>query len=123
MKSLDFNFVTSGKILTFGKEIIKAVNVNLGQVENKELKIIVILLCIGVYVLYRILQRNIMPSSSFYNGSFHLSSTSSKSSQLGNLEVTALPVELDNGNIKVGNIQFDPAHILGKGCEGTFVYK
>ena len=24
---------------------------------------------------------------------------------------------------KVGNIQFDPTTVLGKGCEGTFVYK
>ena len=47
----------------------------------------------------------------------------SNGSQGGNFEVTALPYELKNGNVKVGNIVFDPSHILGKGCEGTFVYK
>jgi hypothetical protein len=50
------------------------------------------------------------------------SSVGSNSSAL-NHEVTALPLELDNGTIKVGHIYFDPAIILGKGCEGTFVYK
>ena len=38
-------------------------------------------------------------------------------------EVTAVPVELANGEVKVGNITFDPGEVLGKGCEGTFVYK
>ena len=38
-------------------------------------------------------------------------------------EVTAHPEMLENGTVKVGNIQFDPATVLGKGCEGTFVYK
>ena len=123
LKSFNVTFVTSKEFLLFGKEVIKCVNVNLGQVENKELKIIVVLLCIGIYVLFRIMQKNLVPSSSFYNGSFHLSSTGSRSSQIGTMEVTALPVELDNGHIKVGNIQFDPTNILGKGCEGTFVYK
>ena len=123
LKSFNVTFVTSKEFLQFGKEVIKCVNVNLGQVENKELKIIVVLLCIGIYVLFRIMQKNLVPSSSFYNGSFHLSSTGSRSSQIGTMEVTALPVELDNGHIKVGNIQFDPTNILGKGCEGTFVYK
>merc|ERR1712051_1177058 len=41
----------------------------------------------------------------------------------GNFEVTALPYELEDGNIKVGNVIFDPTTILGKGCGGTFVYK
>ncbi len=59
-------------------------------------------------------------------GSFRMSSSSvgSTSSHAGtHYEVTATPVELDNGIVKVGNIFFDPGHILGKGCEGTFVYK
>ena len=48
---------------------------------------------------------------------------SNASHQGGPYEVTATAVELENGIVKVGNIFFDPAHILGKGCEGTFVYK
>jgi hypothetical protein len=37
--------------------------------------------------------------------------------------MTALPVELPDGQIKVGNISFHPGKVLGKGCEGTFVYQ
>jgi len=37
--------------------------------------------------------------------------------------MTALAVELPDGHIRVGNISFNPAKILGKGCEGTFVYQ
>ena len=40
-----------------------------------------------------------------------------------NYEITANPVELVTGEIKVGNLTFHPDIVLGKGCEGTFVYK
>ncbi len=32
-------------------------------------------------------------------------------------------MELEDGTVRVGSIFFDPAQILGKGCEGTFVFK
>ena len=55
---------------------------------------------------------------------FKMSSNSVGSSS-GNTpyEVTAHPEVLESGQVRVGNIQFDPSHVLGKGCEGTFVYK
>merc|ERR1712079_97758 len=31
--------------------------------------------------------------------------------------------KMEDGSVKVGNIQFDESVVLGKGCEGTFVYK
>lgn len=34
-----------------------------------------------------------------------------------------IPEEIDEGLVKVGKIIFDPKKVLGKGCEGTFVYK
>ena len=37
--------------------------------------------------------------------------------------MTATPVELASGEVKVGNITFDPTKVLGRGCEGTFVYQ
>ena len=122
LKSLNTTFLLSNSALNFAKELIKFSNVNLGKIENKELKLIVVLLIIGIYVLYRL---TLMRPNNFYGGSFRMSNSSvgSSGSQLGNMEVTALPVELENGHIKVGNIYFDPSHILGKGCEGTFVYK
>lgn len=120
IKNFNVTFVLSKDVLYFGKELVPLFKVYLGSVENKELKVIVVLLIIGVAVLVRIMQRN---ASGDKYGSFRMSSSSigSTSSQL--YEVSAHPVELDNGIIKVGNIFFDPTHILGKGCEGTFVYK
>lgn len=37
--------------------------------------------------------------------------------------VTAIAEELPDGSTRVGKILFDPYDILGKGCEGTFVFK
>ncbi|KAG7154594.1 Serine/threonine-protein kinase/endoribonuclease IRE1-like [Homarus americanus] len=37
--------------------------------------------------------------------------------------ITALAEELDNGTVSVGKIIFDPQQLLGKGCDGTFVFK
>ena len=124
LKSFNLTFVTSKEFLGFTQEAVKAANVTIGKIENKELKIIAILLFIGVAVLYRIMQKNSMFNGA-YTSTLRMSSSSigSNGSQLANIEVTALPVELENGHIKVGNIMFDPGHILGKGCEGTFVYK
>lgn len=38
-------------------------------------------------------------------------------------QITALPEELPGGHVKVGKISFHPDQLLGKGCEGTFVYR
>lgn len=57
----------------------------------------------------------------------HLSQGGSKNSNSSsgyyNSKVTAVAEELENGTIKVGKIIFNPSKILGKGCEGTFVYQ
>lgn len=37
--------------------------------------------------------------------------------------ITAIAEELPDGLMRVGKITFHPDHLLGKGCEGTFVYK
>ena len=81
LKTFNLTYILSKEMLTFTKEAIIATNVNIAQIENKELKIIVILLCIGVGVLYRILLKNSTGGSiygsyrysySFYN-SYHYS--------------------------------------------------
>lgn len=35
----------------------------------------------------------------------------------------AVPEDVGKGIVKVGKITFDTGQILGKGCEGTFVYR
>lgn len=37
--------------------------------------------------------------------------------------VTAIAEELSDGSIQVGKILFNSNEMLGKGCEGTFVFK
>lgn len=37
--------------------------------------------------------------------------------------VTAQVEELENGSVRVGKIEFDPLQLLGKGCDGTFVFQ
>ena len=53
--------------------------------------------------------------------------SSSRGSNLGNSggdgEITAIKELLDNGEIKVGKIRYNPDALLGTGCQGTFVYK
>lgn len=36
---------------------------------------------------------------------------------------TAVTEELPNGLVQIGKIIFHPEQLLGKGCEGTFVYR
>lgn len=56
-----------------------------------------------------------------------LSQNGSKSSQPGSVgkygPITAVAEELADGLMRVGKITFHPDHLLGKGCEGTFVYR
>lgn len=50
-------------------------------------------------------------------------SRTSQHSSYGSNNVTAVSEELPNGLVKVGKITFHPEQLLGKGCEGTFVYR
>ena len=56
-------------------------------------------------------------------GSYRVPSSVGSLSGPGNHEITANAIELPDGTVQVGKISFDPKLILGKGCEGTFVYK
>uniref|UniRef100_A0A034VU66 non-specific serine/threonine protein kinase n=1 Tax=Bactrocera dorsalis TaxID=27457 RepID=A0A034VU66_BACDO len=56
------------------------------------------------------------------NGSKTYSSSNKSSS--GNSNVNALDlIDLGDGNIRVGKISFNSNEVLGKGCEGTFVFR
>lgn len=51
-------------------------------------------------------------------------SRSSQQSSVGKYgPITAVAEELPDGLMRVGKITFHPEELLGKGCEGTFVYK
>lgn len=56
-----------------------------------------------------------------------LSQNGSRSSQIGSVgkngTITAIAEELPDGMVRIGKITFHPEQLLGKGCEGTFVYR
>ena len=79
-----------------------------------------------LHSLFQASRRNNTPAGSHgsHGGSYRLSQSSvGSTSSRTNHETTASPIELEDGRVEVGKITFDPAEILGKGCEGTFVYK
>ncbi|KAK9885458.1 hypothetical protein WA026_010953 [Henosepilachna vigintioctopunctata] len=88
--------------------------------ENKELQltIIVLIVCLVAMIFYVHLQVR-----EIYNLSQNGSRTSQPGSTGQNGSITAYSEELPNGMVKVGKISFHPDQLLGKGCEGTFVYR
>lgn len=89
------------------------------QQENKELKISLILMAGCVVAMFWYLQVQVRE---FQSQSRQNSQSSQKN--FGNVNsVTALAEELPNGMVKVGKIMFHPDQLLGKGCDGTFVYR
>lgn len=91
----------------------------LRQQENLGLKLTVILLVASVVILIylRVQDREYLRSSQGSN----ISNVSSNDSY--SHIVTAEAEDVGAGNIRVGKIIFNREEILGKGCEGTFVYK
>jgi len=105
-------------VLPMGKEAVT-------RVENKEMKLMVLVVLLTVLWFVRFVKIQFKKWDRGFNsnhGSNSMSHSSSVSS-FTNYQVSATPVELEDGSIKVGNISFNPGQVLGKGCEGTFVYK
>lgn len=91
----------------------------LNQQENKGIKFVLIVLIGLVIAMYWYLQMQVREIQ-------NLSQNGSKSGQ-GSMgrhgTVTAFAEELPDGLVRVGKITFHPEQLLGKGCEGTFVYR
>ncbi|XP_022905104.2 serine/threonine-protein kinase/endoribonuclease IRE1 [Onthophagus taurus] len=92
----------------------------LNQQDSKGLKLMVIILVGCVIAMFWYLQ---MQVREFQQWSQNGSRGSQNSSFERNGSITAMPEELENGIVRVGKILFNPEELLGKGCEGTFVYK
>ena len=141
LSTMDRTFLLSFDFFRFLTELLPMMKDNIQAWENKELKAIVILMIVIAFTLITINRNNqngIHASSRFSNSGITSGAVGSNSSVGSNgsrgsrnsssqrdvgHEVTAMPIELDDGTIKVGAINFNPDVILGKGCEGTFVYK
>ncbi|KAF5287499.1 hypothetical protein FQA39_LY04127 [Lamprigera yunnana] len=101
-------------------EHYKNIRVWINQQENKGLKLTVIILtgCIIAMVWHLHIQIREFQQQS-QNGS-----KGSQSSSYGrNGFISALPEEVEGGMVRIGKITFHPEELLGKGCEGTFVYR
>lgn len=91
--------------------------------EDKYLELVVIVLC-GVVIFLVFYLRNFMNEVRQQSKNGSQTGDRNGSSTGSNAAGDYSPLELlDNGDTKVGKIQFNPEDLLGKGCEGTFVFK
>lgn len=122
VKRMNISFVTSGRILRWWGAVMQMVWLWLfADIVN--FLIVIFMICLGGIgiILYRQAQgyaRLTQEMSSRRQWSQGSNNTGGSS---GN--ITAVAEELDNGSISVGKIIFDPQQLLGKGCDGTFVFK
>ncbi|KAL0110554.1 hypothetical protein PUN28_013865 [Cardiocondyla obscurior] len=98
----------------------------LSQQGNMDIVIVIpITLTIGTVVLWYLYKclhnKDQLSSQHTSQGGSRENSRSNYSGKSGSSIV--MPEEIGDGLVKVGKITFDTEQVLGKGCEGTFVYK
>lgn len=87
------------------------------QQENKSLKIAMALIIISMAALFCYVRGKMREIHQMSQGS-----RSGRGHESDSMIVTQ-PTELHGGGVRVGKITFFTNEVLGKGCEGTFVYK
>ena len=129
IKDLNTSFIFSREMIVFlGSQVIPLSRETVGDIENKEMKVALIIFVITAIWFIRFVKQQFRQWEQGFGrisnpNSNSMSNVSKGSVGNGNYEITATPIELDDGTIKVGNLSFNPLNVLGKGCEGTFVYK
>ena len=127
LKMFNTSFIFSKDLVTFiGSQVLPFSQEKVKEIENKEMKLsLIILILTAVWFIRFVKQQFKQWEQGFGRSSNSASNSTSNVSSVGsgNYEITASPVELEDGTIKVGNISFNPLSVLGKGCEGTFVYR
>lgn len=99
--------------------VYNATKIWLNQQENKGLKLALIILVGCVISMFWYLNAQFKEFQQLSQGSRENSRTSSNG-KTGN---TTVSEDVGEGLVRVGKITFNTEEILGKGCEGTFVYK
>ncbi|KAH9630744.1 hypothetical protein HF086_010685 [Spodoptera exigua] len=89
------------------------------QQENQVLKVALIILVGLVITMFWYLRYQAREFQQLSQGGSRTSNASTSS----NGEVTGQLVEIGGGEVRIGRITFNTDQVLGKGCEGTFVYK
>ncbi|XP_049868992.1 serine/threonine-protein kinase/endoribonuclease ire-1 [Pectinophora gossypiella] len=91
----------------------------LHQQENKALKVALIILCGLVVTMFWYLRYQAREFQQLSQGGSRGSNVSTSSHG----EVTGQLEEIGDGEVRIGKISFNTDQVLGKGCEGTFVYR
>merc|ERR1719410_1574225 len=130
IRELNTSFIFSRDIVVFlVQQVIPLSQETVEDIENKEMKVALIIFVLTAVWFIRFVKQQFKQFNeqgfgrSSNQGSNSMSNVSNGSAGGSNYEVTASPVEMGDGTIKVGNLSFDPLGVLGKGCEGTFVYR
>ena len=129
IKQLNASFIFSKELIVFlGSQVIPMSRETVGNIENKEMKVALLIFVLTAFWFIRFVKQQFKQWEQGFGrisnpNSNSMSNVSKGSVGNGNYEITATPIELDDGTIKVGNLSFNPLNVLGKGCEGTFVYK
>lgn len=91
----------------------------LNQQENKGLKLTLIILVGCIIAMFWYLNAQFKEFQQLSQGSRE----NSRTSDSGRFKSLITAEDVGEGLVKVGKITFDTSQVLGKGCEGTFVYK
>ncbi|XP_032689202.1 serine/threonine-protein kinase/endoribonuclease IRE1 isoform X2 [Odontomachus brunneus] len=91
----------------------------LNQQEDKGLKLTMIILIGCVIIMFWYINTQIKGVQQLSQGSRE----NSRTSYFNKDSLTIIPEDIGEGLVRVGKITFDTRQVLGKGCEGTFVYK
>lgn len=101
----------------FASTVYDSIKLWINQQENKGYKLMLIILFGCMISMFWYLKMQVREFQQLSQSG----SNASRSSTFNN--ATAMIEELPDGFVKVGKITFHPEKLLGKGCEGTFVYK
>ncbi|XP_028168427.1 serine/threonine-protein kinase/endoribonuclease IRE1 isoform X2 [Ostrinia furnacalis] len=97
----------------------KQMNLWLRQQENTALKLVLIILVGLVIMMFWYLRYQAREFQQLSQGGSRGSNVSTSS----NGEITGYLEEIGEGEVRIGKISFHTDQVLGKGCEGTFVYR
>lgn len=93
----------------------------LSQQENKGLKLTLVVLLGCILAMFWYFNAQFKEFQQLSQGSRENSSTNDYYGM--RLNTLVVPEDIGEGVVKVGKITFDTGQVLGKGCEGTFVYR
>ncbi|CAL4069846.1 unnamed protein product, partial [Meganyctiphanes norvegica] len=120
LKNLNMTFVSSGDIFHWLGHISWELCIVLA---HEPVYIFLIIFTIGfifiAIILYRQAQEYARLNREWSSRRNWSRGSNSNSSKNG---ITAIAEEQEDGTIRVGKILFDPQDLLGKGCDGTFVF-